>query len=155
MSVIIQGSQLRTILLGDKVERATATIPQTATQNIFTVSGGAILVTGLVGRVTTAIGGTATTLKVSTAPTVGTAVDLTTAVAITSKEVGSVITLPLTAGAAIIVNNGGGGGQVPGHAPYVVPAGAISITTSASTTGAIKWTLTYIMLDDGSAAAAA
>lgn len=155
MSVIIQGDELRTILLGDKIERATATIPQTATQNIFTVSGGAALITGLVGRVTTAIGATTTTLKVSTGPTVGTAVDLTTAVAITSKEIGSVITLPITAGGAIIVNNGGGGGQVPAHAPYVVPAGTITITTSASTTGAIKWTLTYIMLDNGAVITAA
>lgn len=155
MSVIIQTDQLRTLLLGTKVERATATIPQTAVQSIFTVTGGAILLTGLVGRVTTVIGGTVTTLKASTAPTVGTAVDIATATAITSKEVGAVITLPLVAAAALIVNNGGGGGQVAGHAPYVIPAGGITITTSASTTGAIRWTLTYIVLDNGASVAAA
>lgn len=155
MSVIISGSQVRQILLGTKVDRSTATIPQTATQNIFTVTGGRILVTGLLGEVTTVIGGTATTLKVSTAPTTGTAVDLTSATAITSKEVGSQATLPLTAAAALVVNNGGGGGQLPTHAPYVVPIGSITITTSASTTGAIKWSLTYIPLDDAASVAAA
>jgi hypothetical protein len=37
---------------------------------------------------------------------------------------------------------------------YIVPAGAISITTSATNTGAFKWTLTYVPLDDGASVAA-
>lgn len=155
MSVIISGPQVRQVLLGTKVDRATATIPQTATGSIFTVTGGRILVTGLVGEVTTAIGGVATTLAVTSTPTTGTAVTVASATAITSKEIGSIITLPVTAGTAAVVNNGGGGGQLPGHAPYVIPVGALGITTSASTTGAIKWSLTYVPLDDGATVAAA
>jgi hypothetical protein len=155
MSVLIQGSQIRQILLGTKVDRATATIPQTAAQNIFTVAGGRVLVTGLVGTVTTVIGSTATTAKVTSTPTTGSAVDIATATAITSQEAGSMLTLPLTAKGALVVNNGGGGGQLPAHEPYVVPAGAISYTTSASTTGSISWSLTYVPLDDGATVTAA
>lgn len=155
MSTIIQGSQIRAILLGTKVDRADATIPQTAAQNIYTITGGRILVTALVGQVGTAIGSTATTLKVTSTPTSGTAVDIATATAITSQEAGSILTLPLTAKSGLVVNNAGGGGQLPGHAPYVIPAGTLSVTTSASTTGSLKWSLVYIALDDGASVAAA
>ncbi|MEU1445504.1 hypothetical protein [Streptomyces mirabilis] len=155
MTAIIQGPQIRQILLGTKVDRTTATIPQTATQSIFAVSGGRILVTGLLGEVTTVIGGVATTVTVVSTPSTGTAVTLASATAITSKEVGSQATLPLTSGSALVVNNAGNGGQFPGHSPYVVGVGNIQITTSASTTGAMKWTLTYVALDDNATVAAA
>lgn len=155
MTAIIAGPQVRSIALGTKVDRATATIPQTATQSIFTISGGRILVTGLVGEVTTVIGSTATTLTVVSTPTSGTAVTLASATAITSKEVGAQATLPLTSGGALVVNNAGNGGQFPSHAPYVIGVGSIQITTSASTTGAMKWTLTYVPLDDAASVAAA
>lgn len=155
MTVIVQGPQIRQILLGTKVDRATATLPQTATGSIFTITGGRVLVTGLVGEVTTAIGATATTLAVTSTPTTGTAVTVASATAITSKEVGALITLPLTAGTAVVVNNGGGAGQLPGHAPYVIPIGALGITTSANDTGSIKWSITYVPLDDNASVAAA
>lgn len=154
MSTILQGNQIRQILLGTKVDRAAATIPQTAAQNLFSVTGGRVLITGLIGEVTTVIGGTATTLKVTNTPAAGTAVDYASATAITSKEVGAEATLPLTAGGGLVVNNAGGGGQFPGHAPYVAPVGTISCTTSASTTGAMKWSLTYVPLDDGASVTA-
>ena len=155
MTAIIQGPQIRQILLGTKVDRATATLPQTATGSIFTVSGGRILVTGLLGEVTTAIGATATTVTVVSTPTTGTATTLASATAVTSKEVGAQATLPLTSGGALVVANGGGGGQFPGHSPYIVPIGNIQITTSASTTGSMKWSLTYVPLDDNATVVAA
>jgi hypothetical protein len=155
MSVIIQGPQIRQILLGTKVDRATATLPQTAQGSIFTVAGGRILLTGLVGEVTTATGATATTLKVTSNPTTGTDVDLTSATAVTSKEIGSQFTLPATSGSGLVVANGGGGGQLPAHNPYIVPVGTIDLVTSASDTGSVKWSLTYVPLDDGATVTAA
>lgn len=155
MSVIIQGPQIRQILLGTKVDRATATLPQTAQGSIFTVAGGRILLTGLVGEVTTATGATATTLKVTSNPTTGTDVDLTSATAVTSKEIGAQFTLPATSGSGLVVANGGGGGQFPAHNPYIVPVGTIDLVTSASDTGSVKWSLTYVPLDDGATVTAA
>jgi hypothetical protein len=155
MSVIIQGSQIRQILLGTKVDRATATLPQTTQAPVFTVAGGRVLITGLVGEVTTVMGATATTLKVTSNPTTGTDVDLTSATAVTSKEVGSQFTLPATSGSALAVANAGGGGQLPSHNPYVVPIGTIDLVTSASDTGSVKWSLTYVPLDDGATVTAA
>lgn len=154
MSVLIQGDQLRTLRLGRKVDRATATIPQTAQAPIYSITGGRVVVTALVGEVTTVIGGTATTLKVTGNPTTGSDVDIATATAITSKEVGSLITLPLTLAGALNVQSAGAG-EIPGALGFLIPIGTLDIVTSASTTGAIKWSLTYFPFDDGAAVVAA
>ncbi|MET8766327.1 hypothetical protein [Streptomyces sp. NPDC004658] len=155
MSVLIQSDQLRTLAVGTKVDRATAALPQTTQSPIFTVAGGRVLVTGLVGEVTTVMGATATNLKVTANPTTGSDVDLAANAAVTSKEVGSLITLPAASGSALVVKNGGGGGQFPAHNPYVVPVGTIDLVTDASDTGSVKWTLTYVPLDNGATVTAA
>jgi hypothetical protein len=155
MSVLVQSDQLRALVVGTKVDRTTAALPQTTQAAIFTVSGGRVLVTGLVGEVTTVMGATATNLKVTANPTTGTDVDLASNTAVTSKEVGSLITLPGTSGSALVVKNGGGGGQMPAHNPYVVPIGTIDLVTDASDTGSVKWSLTYVALDNGASVAAA
>lgn len=155
MSVLIQSDQLRALVVGTKVDRTTAALPQTTQSAIFTVAGGRILVTGLVGEVTTIMGATATNLKVTANPTTGTDVDLASNSLVTSKEVGSLITLPSASGSALVVKNGGGGGQMPAHNPYVVPIGTIDLVTDASDTGSVKWSLTYVALDNGASVTAA
>lgn len=154
MTAILTGPQIRQILLGQKVDRATATLPQTATGHLFQVTGGRILVTGLVGEVTVATGATATNAKLTSTPTTGTAVDLAANVAVTSKEIGAQLTLPATSGSALIVKNGGAGGQFPTHQPYIVPIGYIDLITDASDTGSVKWSITYIPLDNNGSVAA-
>ena len=81
MTTIIQNSAVRLISEGILVSRATAALPATAAQNIFTVSGGRILLVALVGEVTTIIQAQATTVKVTSTPTTGSAIDLSTATA--------------------------------------------------------------------------
>lgn len=157
MTVLVRGASLRTALFGTLVERAAATIPQTATQSIFTVAGGRIVVTGLVGEVTTAIGAVATTLSIGLTPTVGSSSldSVSSASAITSKQVGVLLAPALTAGNGLAVGtNAGFPVQIAGSA-FTVPAGSITITTSASTTGAIKWALLYVPLDADATVAAA
>jgi hypothetical protein len=154
MGTLIHPEAFRALLYGLKVDRGAAVLPASGTGTIFTVTGGRVIVRGLIGEVTTVCDSTATTLKVSTAPTTGTAVDLTTATAVTSKEVGSLITLPLTLGGALNVQNAGAG-QIPGALGFVVPVGGITITTSATNTGAVKWTVLYVPLDDAGAVSAA
>lgn len=151
MTTIIQGDQLRTVLLGNKVEEPAAVLPATATAHLFTVSGGRVVVTGLVGQCTTVCTSTATTVSVGHTPLTGTAstTALATATAVTSAEVGSLVSLPITKGALLVNVLAGGAAQAPGSGGYVVPPGTIDITTSATNTGAFKWTLTYIPLDNG------
>jgi len=148
VTVIVQGDQLRSILLGSRVAGSAKTVPQNATQTIFTVSGGRVAVTSLVGQVTTQIGGTTPSAKIVSTPTTGTAVDVTSATAITGKEVGALVAVAGTVGTALNVQNAGAG-ALP-TAGVVIPIGTLGVNVSAAdATGAIQWTLTYVPLDNG------
>lgn len=152
----VPGRDQRKLLLGTKIEEPAGVLPATGTAHLFTVAGGRVIVTGLVGQCTTVCSATATTVSVGHTPPTGTAstTALATATAVTSAEVGSQVSLPITKGALLVNVLAGGAAQVPGSGGYVVPPGQIDITTSATNTGAFKWTLTYIPLDDGATVAA-
>lgn len=159
MSVLIQGSQLRALQLGVRVDRATATLPQSTDQAIFTVAGGRVLITSLIGQVTTVIGtGTTPDLKIKYNPTAtGTDFDLCTAVSISADAVGQAYYIAgnvATPGALLV---GGAVGQANPvfAAPLALPAGDIEIDMDESVTGSVRWTLTYIPLDDGASVVAA
>ena len=154
MSVLDNGAALRKGLLGLTVTRATATLPATTQAAIFTISGGQVLVTGLIGTVTTATGATATTLQVVGNPTSGTDVNLSTAVSVASKEIGTIITLGTSVGGALSVQNAGGG-ALPLGTGFVLNAGTLDLVTSATNTGSVKWTLTYVPIDSGASVTAA
>lgn len=153
MTTMIKGSELRTINFGLKVEQPAKTVPQNALSALFTVSGGRVLVTGLVGEVTTVIGGTTPSAKLVANPTVGADTDITTAVAVTSDPVGNLYGLDALGGALIVLESAT---TVPNNAAVVVKPGTIDLHVSAAdATGAIKWTLFYAPLDDGASVAAA
>lgn len=135
---------------GILVTKPAQNLPQTATANLFTV-GGTVLVTGLLGVVTTAVGAVATTLALGTAPGAATA-SIATATAVTSKAAGTALA-PVGAsgvGGALIVG-GAAFVQSPPMAlsPFVLGTGTTNITwtTSASTTGQVQWYLWYTPID--------
>lgn len=145
----------RQTVLGNRVTRAAALLPATGQAAIFTVKGGKVLVTSLIGEVVVVMPATTNTLQIAGNPTTGTDVVWTTAVSTASKEVGSVITPGLTAGGALQVANAGAGNSV-GPTGYVAQIGTIDlITTGTAATGTVKWTLTYVPLDDGASVVAA
>lgn len=154
MTTIIANASVRQIALGINVSRATSALPATAALNIFTVSGGRILLVSLIGEVTTIIQAQACTIKVTSTPTTGTAVDLSAVSAsLSGLEVGGKLTLPAAAATALV--SGNAGGVIGKQASWVIPVGNISYTTSATNTGAIKWDLTYVPLDVGAQVVAA
>lgn len=153
MSVIIQGDQLRTLLYGQKVDRATATLPQTATGALFNVTGGRILLKSIVGEVTTILGATATNAKLVSTPTTGTAVDLCAVLAIASKEVGTLFGITGLFSDALVGANAGA--SVAPRNGVVIPIGSIGLNTSANNTGSVKWSITYVPLDNGATVTAA
>jgi hypothetical protein len=157
MSVLIQADQLRTLALGTQSANSSGkTVPQNATSTIFTVSGGRVAVTSLVGKVTTVIGGTTPALKLVATPTVGTANDLCTTGTITGDEVGTLYALPGPTGSAVNISGSGSGGVTGQTAPVIVAAGTIGVNVSAAdATGAIQWELTYVALDNGASVTAA
>lgn len=148
---------VRTAVLGLKVERATAALPAGTLGNIFTVSGGRVLLTMLVGEVTTVLGAGANTITIGTAPTVGTgsATALGGSATITTAAVGSHFAATFASGSAVVVDTSTQSGVLIPTAGILVDAGSVTITTTATVTGSVKWTLTYIPVDDVATVAAA
>jgi hypothetical protein len=153
MATLIPGVQLRRLLLGTKIDRATATLPQTAAGTLFTVTGGKILLTSIHGEVTTAIQNQANNTKLQSVPTTGTTVDLCAVADIANKEVGALLGITGTLATALQVANAGA--QVVQTNGLIIPIGAIKLNCAASNTGSVKWSITYVPLDDGASVAAA
>ncbi|MFD9256933.1 hypothetical protein [Streptomyces sp. NPDC059538] len=154
MSVLIQGAQLRMIGLGTKVDKATATLPASTTGSLFTVTGGRVMVTSIVGRVTTGIQAQANAIKLVATPSGSGAVnDLSGTVESNGLAAGGLLSITGLAGDAMVKSTGGGISTL--RNPVIVAAGAIGLNTAATNTGSVEWSMTYIPLDDGASVAAA
>lgn len=156
MSVIISGSQLRTIILGTRVTKSTGTLAA-STVALFTIAGGECLVTSLYGVVTTSIT-VANSYKLQLNPTTGDTGDLCAATDIGTNDsaAGSLLTFALdttTAPRKLIAGSASGGGYAQ---PLVamVTTGQIE-SVSLGTDGVITWCLTYVPMADGATIVAA
>jgi hypothetical protein len=154
VSTLIHPDQLRLIRYGLKVSRAAKVLPATATETIFTVSGGRIRLTGLIGQVAVAMDATVTNLSMVSTPTTGTQATLGTVVAVASTAVGASISLNPVFGGALAVT-AGGAGVLPGGYELVIPPGNIQIATTATNAGVVRWDLLYVPFDDAGSVAAA
>lgn len=154
MSIIIQGYQLRELLLGSggPVETNPATPPTAGATPIFTVSGGRVVVTSLVVTAVTALSG-GTNLAIVSAPTAGVAQNLAASGAFPTSlgTIGGMASVAGQAGAAMLA-----GGFTLGDAGLVIPAGTINVaTTGTAWTGTLKYDLTYVPYDTGAFVSAA
>jgi hypothetical protein len=152
MSVIIQGDQLRTILFGNTVSKAYDPLV-VETKTLFTIAGGMVLVTSLVGYVTTAIT-VANTVKLQANPTTGATKDLVAATDIgtTDTPAGNLLGFQGLTGDSILT----GPGAVPTiKQPIVVNIGTIEQVTATGADGGITWTLTWVPLTNGATLVAA
>lgn len=156
MSTLIASDQIRSLLCGIKVQRATAALPQTAAGALFTVSGGKVLITSLVGEVTTVIQTQADATKLTFDPTdAGATQDLSATLDITADAVGTLYSLTGTPATAMQdALNFLPSSKVLAQ-PLVLKPGSILLDCAASNTGSVKWDLTYIPLDNGASVAAA
>lgn len=151
MSTIIQGNELRSLVLGNPPVSSPSGAFAADTRTIFTVAGGEVLVTALWGVVTTAIT-VANTVKLVANPTTGDTADIVTATDIgtTDTAAGTVLGFLIdpddTAATAPDIVKGGG------HAltNLVVTTGDIEqVTTGTSPDGAVTWYCTWVPLTDG------
>jgi hypothetical protein len=133
--------------LGIRVDRDTDTIPQTTTEALFTVVGGRVAITQIIGEVTTAIQNQANNTKLVSNPTDGTDADLCAVLNIAADEKGTLYGITgISSDALIGVNAGALRGQT---VDVIVPPGTIDLNCAASSTGAVKWTLFYYPIDVG------
>lgn len=153
MATLLTASMLRRISLGRVVERAAAVLPATTQTAYYTIAGGRVMITAFVGEFTVAASGTATNLTLVGNPTTGTDVNLCTATAITSKELGTLFGPTGLFSDALNVANAG---ALSGFSrPIILPVGTLDFLTSATNTGQTKSWLTYIPIDDGATVVAA
>lgn len=152
MSVILRGAGS----LGQKVDRATAALPQSTASALFTVSTGRILVTAIVGEVTTVIQTQANATKLTFDPTdAGATQDLCATLDITADAVGTLYSITGTPATALqdALN------FVPSNKmlaqPIILKPGSVLLDCAASNTGSVKWTLAYWPIDTGASVVAA
>jgi hypothetical protein len=151
---MIQGSQLRNLVLGNAPVSSASGAFAADTRTIFTVAGGEVMVTALWGVVTTAIT-VANTVALQANPTTGTTGVFVEATDIGTNDtaVGTVVGFsgsiddPATSGAAFEHSIALGGKALR---DLVVTTGDIEqVTTGTNPDGAITWYATWIPLTDG------
>src|SRR3990167_9548856 len=126
---------------------------------LFNLVGGRVLVTQLVGEITTVLSNNAVLLKYYFTPTGGAQIDLS-AISLTAAQlaVGKRILAAGTIGGATTFS--GVGASMAQPTPYIIgtvgplgvaPGGAIGIesTTAALTSGAAKFSIWYYPMDEG------
>jgi hypothetical protein len=152
MSVIIQGSQVRQILFGVRLEKSTGTLAAT-TVPLFTVTGGEVALTAIYGLVTTSIT-VANSYKLQHNPTLAGATtnDLCAATDIGTTDTPAGDVLSFDGIRTTQITRGGGANTL--RTPVVLQAGQIE-SVSAGTDGAILWVVTYVPLTDGATMVAA
>jgi hypothetical protein len=141
------------VIMGFRVNRPTAVLPQTAHAPLFTVAGGRILLLSLIGEVTTIIQNQANNTKITAYPAAGTAVDLCAVVSTANLEVGGKLVLPAAFATALAKTLAGAAILQPNL--IVVAPGTIDLDCAASNTGAVKWSAFYVPFDDGATLVAA
>ena len=151
MSVLVQGSELRTLNYGERVAKSTGTLAA-STVALFTVAGGRVAITSIYGIVTTAVT-VANSYKLQFNPTTGTTVDLFAAsdIGTTDTPVGDLLTFTGDPGGAVLTRGGAGEGL---RAPIIMTIGQIE-SVSAGTDGVINWVINWVALDDGASVVAA
>jgi hypothetical protein len=162
MSVYIDPNGIRSTILGIRASKAYPLV--TETKDLFTVTG-LVLVTSLVGKVTTAMT-VANTVKLVSNPTTGTASDLCVATDLGTTDTPAGNLLSITGMPTEDIVSGIGAVQlfpvgdvtvtVGGAKGIYIAAGKIQqVTTGTGPDGAITWTLTYVPIEDDAAVTAA
>lgn len=141
MTTIRSGADVRSVILGIQRTKSTGTLAAT-TVPLFTIAGGLVAVTSLVGRVTAAIT-VANSYKLQHNPTAGTTVDLCAATDLgtTDTILGEILVVTGTKATGLTV---GAFGMT--SYPVVLETGQIE-SVSAGTDGAILWSVTYVPID--------
>lgn len=161
MSYIPDPAAGRLSVLGSRATQAEAALVQNDSTDLFTVGTGLVLVTCIVGEVSTVIGANAITVKLQYTKTGGSAVDLCAATTITSDAVGTLYTPTFDPGDTLSVQSLGGA-DVPSVTfanvglagkGWILPAGAMTLLSSDADPdgGEIDWNIFYVPIESGAA----
>lgn len=135
---------------GIQVDRAAAALPQTAQAALFNILTGRVSLF-VFGEVTTAIQNQLNNARLVHNPSTGTDSNLCANLDIANDELGTLYSVTGTPGDAML----GAGQSVRLVVPVICKPGTIDLVTSASNTGAVKWTAYYVPIDDRATVTAA
>ncbi len=151
MSVLNPNKAFAQGVFGVSVSKATGTLAS-ETKTLFTIAGGLVAITAIIGKVTTAIT-VANSYKLQANPTTGVTGDLVAATDIGTTDTPAGTLLGFDGVEASSIQ------QSPGAVPMLMRPIAVNIGTiehvSAGTDGAITWYLTYVPIEDGASVVAA
>jgi len=140
--------------LGPTTERATAVLPG-VTYSLFTITGGRILVTQLLGEFTIVIAGALSiSLQADPAAAASTTRAMCAGLLVNAYDVGDLVGITGINTDAMIPPAASGviEGQTMG---VIVQPGTIDLLNDIVDTGSIRWTLKWIPIDEGAAVVAA
>lgn len=135
------------------VEKAATVLPATTTTAYFTITG-TVRVTALYGVCTTVCSATATNLSIVHVPTSGTNLTIASTLAIASFAAGTYVFAELD-GTALVGTTAVSGAIGLSSFSAILGAGSISLTTSATNSGAFRWVVRYVPIEAGSTIVAA
>ena len=142
--------RIATMRKGLYVERAAAGIAPI--HALFSITGGRVTLTGLLGEIVQDIPAGAVTIRIGSLNTGGTPAQSYLSAAsgdIASDLAGRMFALPAAIGGALTESTGSSAMEF--LAPeYVLPVGNLTLTGSITpATGTIKWTAWYVPVDEG------
>lgn len=159
MSVLNPNKAFAQGIVGVVVKKATATLPADASSaTLFTVTGGRVILTLLLGKVTTALQAQANAVKLVYNPTAaGTSFDLCTAVETNADAVGQTyyIAGDVATPGALLVGGAVGQSNPVFDKPLCLDNGTIEVNCADGGTGSVEWAIAYVPLDDGAVVTAA
>ena len=139
--------------LGFRVDKATASLPQTTDGALFTITGGRVYMTAIIGEVTTVIQTQANNTKLVFNPTeTGADQDMCAVLNISGDAVGTLYTISGTVGDALRDDLWIG---ISMTYPMILSEGDIELNCAASNTGNVSWTMFYYPIDTGATVASA
>ena len=149
MAVLQDQASIAQVIYGNRTDRATATIA--ADQDLFSIDGGTVLLFGVLGEVTTAIGGGSQDIGLVLDPDDGgTNVvigDTSTPLAIDADPVGTYYTLGATVGADLVATLDYA--QPFLASPIALQPGDLLLDVTGTEAGSIKWSAWWIALEAG------
>lgn len=147
MAKFYETKAARTVAMGLVAERAAALPPQSTLANLFNVVGGRVLLRQIIGEVTTQIGNVANNTNLEFNPTDAARGDLCAVLDIDNDAVGTVYGITGTAANAMLDGTVSVAKQAT---ELILKPGVIELhCAGSSVTGAIKWTVVYVPIDDG------
>lgn len=156
MSQYLEGAAVRTAALGNRAKKTATVVASGATDDLFSVDGGAVWLLGLVGIVTTALGAN-TDLDIDFDPDDGGSnVALSSTLVADSDVTGTIYAMNSTNGGAVVAGTDVAYNGLLAD-PVLLTAGDIllTVTGGGGGTGVIDWYAIWLPLEDGATLTAA